>query len=252
LGRFFTIVQNEKVFDCFWEFVFGSLFLLLGCNSIINGALEREGIYNDKQKLVVENFEDKKIVFLPMHHMGTQEFYDDVKSKIDSLKKENYYFLYEGVKDSKNDTLLRKERKMLGMPLAKPGVGYMEIMDSLSPSFSSKLKRQLIDQPSYEKLGIDSSNSKRADVGDKEMVGFYEKKYGEVKLSKCDFESSIYSDYPWDCKKQNKILYKNVNDVITNYRNEHVFNEIQKSPHKKIAIIYGEEHVKGIAEKLKK
>ncbi len=39
---------------------------------------------------------DKTIVFVPMHHVGKQEFYNDVRQKIDSLQKNGYIIYYEG------------------------------------------------------------------------------------------------------------------------------------------------------------
>ncbi|WAC03721.1 hypothetical protein N7U66_09995 [Lacinutrix neustonica] len=64
---------------------------------LYNAALERNGAFNDEMKLKKLVNDRKEIVFFPITHLGTEMFYADVKNKIDSLKKKNYFFYYEKV-----------------------------------------------------------------------------------------------------------------------------------------------------------
>src|SRR5690606_3243669 len=102
-------------------------FSFLSCSIIINNGLKYMGVFEksvDFQEITKEN---QKIIFIPMKHMGTKEFYFDVKTKIDSLKKEGYYFFLEapgtGQLNNRNDTLrldtlARKYRKISGKSLS--------------------------------------------------------------------------------------------------------------------------------------
>jgi hypothetical protein len=236
---------------------FTILFLLsicaVSCNSLMNAVLESTGVYDDKQNLQSVEHGDKTVVFFPMHHIGTKMFYGDVTAKIDSLKADNYLFLYEKIdKDVENDTLLyRKFRKITGLPFRKSSdEGYVEVITTKFPKL--EFKKEVINQPSYEEFGLTPENSINADANLSEMINFYESKYGEIVLSKCDFETSLYDEYPWDCKKLNKIKGKNWNDVVLNFRNDVIVQKINELPNKKIAVIYGEEHIKGVIEKLEK
>lgn len=211
-------------------------------------GLNSAGVYKDNIKLREFNYQERSIVFIPMHHLGTESFYNNVKNKTDSLKNENYYFLYEKVNiDRKNDTLMRKFRKIFGVPLTRLNSGYKKLLDSLYPNV--KYKKSLIDQPSYEKFGLDSQNSKNVDANSKEIIDYYEKKYGEITLTDCDYKTSVYEKYT-KCKEENKIPKKQSEDAVINFRNHIVVENIKESPHQKIAVIYGEGHIEGILKKL--
>ncbi|MDR2207007.1 MAG: hypothetical protein LBE36_12730 [Flavobacteriaceae bacterium] len=224
----------------------------VSCNAIRNAAFQSIGIYDDKISLQSVEHGDKRIVFFPMHHIGTKAFYDDVTAKTDSLKAEDYFFLYEKVTASKkNDTLLRKYRKLMGLPVAKSSEeGYIGIINAKFPKF--KFKKEVVNQPSYEEFGLTPENSINADANLSEVIDFYESKYGKVVLSECDFETSPYEEYSRNCKKMNKINSENFDDAIVNFRNDVIVQKINELPNKKIAVIYGEDHIKGVIEKLEK
>ena len=102
--------------------------ILSSCSSFtMNYALNKLGIYDDQVKISAYENKQSKVLLIPMHHVGTQKFYDDVKNKIDSLNKIDYSFYYEGIKiDSTNrdsiniDKDIRKLRKITGViPSAK-------------------------------------------------------------------------------------------------------------------------------------
>ncbi|MGA9211993.1 hypothetical protein [Kaistella sp.] len=148
--------------------------------------------------------------------------------------------------DTIDESYVRKFRKIQKNPISKEG-SYVKQYQILYPNI--KYEKPLVDQPSYEELGLTIENSKRADVDYRDIVDHYEKKYGEIKLTDCDFKTSVYEKYT-KCKEENKVPLKQRNDVLVNFRNEVVVKNIKESPHQKIAIVYGEDHMKEILEKL--
>jgi hypothetical protein len=215
---------------------------IVSCKSaLFDYALEKKGIYDEKVKIVSFKSDDKEVLFIPMVHIGTEAFYNDVKIKIDSLKKLNYFFYFELVKANvSNDTLLRKSVKLTKIPIQKEG--YKPTIDSIFKAKNIKLKKEIISQPSYEIFGLDDVNSKNVDLSLEEMINYYEKNYHKIKLESCDFENSIY-ETP---KCPLKITKEVKNDVMVNSRNNKVLNELSKESKSKIVIIYGKNHLDGI------
>ncbi|PKP24057.1 MAG: hypothetical protein CVU03_13890 [Bacteroidetes bacterium HGW-Bacteroidetes-2] len=68
--------------------IYISLFLLLAsCNSFYLKTLEKVGVFNENTVIDSIEFKCKEILFIPMHRIGTGNFYQDVKHKADSLQK---------------------------------------------------------------------------------------------------------------------------------------------------------------------
>jgi hypothetical protein len=217
------------------------LFLLIvqtSCKSYyFNRGLEKVGAFKTSIKLIKLKSNSKEVVFFPMRHIATEEFYNDVKSKIDSLNKLGYYFFYESLNVSVNDTItLRKYRKVNGLSIPKPGLGYMYMIDSV---YKFKLKKKMIDQPKYKELGIDSFSGKRVDLNLKDIIKAYESEHGEIKLESCDYQTSVYEKSICHDKK---IDQKTIDNLILTLRNQKIVDEIYLQKRKKIAMIYGEEH----------
>lgn len=230
--------------------IYLTLFSLLSCTSFkVNLAFKLMGVYDDNIQLSKVTNEEKEVIFFPMHHLGTAPFYNDVKTKIDSLKKIGYFFYTEEVKGNKKDSItVRKSIKLTGIPFSRNNAGYKHFFDSIYNG-KVKFKKEILDQPSPSKFGLDESNSKTADVTLKEMIDYYESKYGEIKLEPCDFEKSFYEKPNCKYKPAEK---KVVDDVYINFRNKNIIKTLLVDNHKKVAIIYGAEHFKGIREELLK
>jgi len=226
------------------------LIITLGCGSFkINLALDLIGIYDDSAELHLLKSDQREIVFIPMHHIGTKLFYDDIKNKVDSLENLGFYFYTEMVKGDKKDTLSKlKYRKITGMPISKNNKGYLEVFDSVYKG-KIKYKKEIINQPKYYKLGVDSLKSKTVDVTMKVLIDYYESKYGIINLEKCDYETSIFQKSVCKDKRINK---KAFDDVVLHFRNKNVLTELSNDTHSKIAIIYGAKHFIGIKEELLK
>lgn len=226
------------------------LFSLVGCkNLLLNTALESQGVYDESILLYELQKKDKKIVFFPIRHIGTELFYKDITGKIDSLRSQGYYFYLEQVLgDKEKDTIVRKFKKISGLPYTKEG--YTENLDSiLGKKF--KARKEITNQPSYLDLGLDSTFSKRVDVDFEYIIDYYENNYKEIVLEPCDFETTLYELTVCD-DKDFKMSNEIREDVIVNSRNQVLINEILTDTLTKIAVIYGKNHYKGIKEGLLK
>ncbi len=220
---------------------------LTSCKStLFNLALEKIGIYDDSIKLSKISMDKKDIIFFPMHHVGTESFYSDVKNKIDSLKEKNFYFFFELVKVTEDDTILRKFRKIRG--LAYNQNGYTDNIDSLFKK-KFKSKKDIVSQPTYKKLGLDSINSKNTDVSIEEIISFYESKYGEIQLEDCDYKTSLFQESICNDKKMSKEIRE---EIMIDFRNQNIVKELKHIKKNKIAIIYGKNHIVGLKEVLLK
>ncbi len=225
------------------------IFILFGCkNLIINAGFQAVGVYDEIAKLHTAKSTSMEIVLLPTHHLGTPQYYEDLSSKIDSLSTLNYFFYVEKVKaDGANDTLLRKYRKFMGSPVASSG--YKNIVDSiLGKKYRIKLKKEIMDQPSYTNLGVPLEKSENVDATLEELINYYETKYGKIQLVPCDFETNYTEETI--CPKF-KVTREVINDVIQDFRNEIILSRIDIETHNKIAIIYGDAHTSGILQGLK-
>ena len=223
---------------------------ITGCTSYkLNLAFSLIGIYNDEVKVSKLTNNEKEVLFIPMHHIGTKSFYADVNKKVDSLENLGYYFYTERLITTKDDTIsFLKLRKITGVPFSQKKIGYLRIFDSVYEG-KIKYKKELIDQPLYKDMGIDSLKSKNVDVTTSALIHYYETKYGEIKLEKCEYETTMDKKSKCYGKPVNK---KKASDAIVTFRNAHIIDELKNDTHQKIAIIYGANHFIGIKEELLK
>lgn len=195
----------------------------------------------ESAKVYTYGFHDKSIKFIPMHHLGKAEFYEDVRKKVGELKQAGYVVFFEEVSSKINldslqkDTIRRKIRKIKGFN------GSYE--DAAKGTFLEKY----VKQPSYPELGIDS-NDLRADIDVLQFIQEWERVNGKIELDSLDLTT------PFGGKYEKSTLYtkKQYTKVIIDYRNNYLLDLVQSSPHKKILIIYGEGHRKDFAKKLKR
>lgn len=184
---------------------------------------------------------NKSIVFVPIAHASTPEFYNGVKSVVSDYKAKGYTVFYEQVTraakndkaSGKPDTLSLKFRKLIGL---EPTRETYAILKNFFPG--------IIVQPEYKELGITPSDL-NADISLEQLVGKYEALYGPVELNNCDFETEE-GGIGYNCGKLNNDL----EPVILDYRNEHVAGLVKSSKADKILIIYGAKHVPGMMKLL--
>lgn len=226
------------------------IFLLLSITPALfisqtQDKLEKAGYYENNVQTRKISSASKEIVFIPMKHFGTEEFYADVMKSIDSLKNKGFYFLYEKVEvDTSDTTAALKYKKIVGAPLSRNS-SYIELLKNNNISF----KKPLIDQPSYEQMGLSNTNSSVADATAKELVLYFEQKYGAIDLNDCEKKSSLFEA---DNCNGKKIKAKQKDEVLINYRNAVVINKLLKNSGSKVAIIYGAAHIDHFIKELKK
>ncbi len=239
------VISNSK----FMRYLILFIPFFLGCkNLMLNAGFQALGVYDEVAKIHVVKSNLKEIVLLPTHHLGTPQYYDDLHKKIDSLSALNYFFYTEKVKSDTSQSILRRKfRKFSGGPVATSG--YKKLLDSVvGKKFKLKLKKEIMDQPSYIDLGVPVSMSDNVDATLEELIAYYETTYGEIVLEPCDFETTITKETT--CKKY-KVAKDVRNDVIKDFRNNIVLKRIDVEKHNKIAIIYGDAHTPGLLEGLK-
>jgi hypothetical protein len=202
-------------------------------------------IHRTDAELVELRSQTKTVEFIPMHHVGTQEFYEHVAQIVKFFKAAGYIVYFEGVElESKMDSATadmyaRKFRKMIGVSLDT--LGYAHYFHEHG------LFRNLVDQPRYHQFGVDSGDV-NVDVEKYQLVDAYEKKYGQIELSYIDKKLGMDEAYPG----KERLSMKKVRYAIVDFRNEHLAHYIQNSADEKIVVIYGEEHLEGTYQILKR
>ncbi len=237
-----------------------TILLLTSCKSFLaNYYMKSVGIYDNKIKLEKLSNDNKEIVLFGMHHIGKEEFYNDVKTKVDSLIKKDYYFYIEGVSSQFADkTNLTKEDSLILIDLAykfrkingKPLISKKLNTDYLTyfKENGINIKENLVKQPSYLELGLSENNSKNTDLSIEKILENYEKKYGKVILESCDYDTKFHNESTCS-KKPDKKIY---DEMMMRDRNNNVISHILKEKKLKIAIIYGKAHFVEIKDSLQK
>ena len=193
---------------------------------------------------------EKQVAFIPMHHIGKRTFYNDVKIKIDSLKRLGFIVYYEGVKPDNgldsltSDTLAMKIRKAIGIDVRqiRAQKGYI---DTASSSFMGKKKKfvrklKLVNQPPLN-VYFDTITDLRVDVTLTQLVAGLELKTGLLKLDSCDFKTR--SDQQYSCgvpkRRERRTVMMAIRDSV-------VAETILREKRDKICVVYGGAHFDGI------
>ncbi|MEO7524164.1 MAG: hypothetical protein ABIT58_08725 [Ferruginibacter sp.] len=233
-------------------FIFTS-FYLSSCYRI---AFSKVGAFQKSASPIKISNAKKDVVFIPMHHVGKKEFYDDVKRIADSLQNLGYVFYYEAVKISpvkdslSADTLRRKMRKVIGNDVfsAKVNGGYIDTVNHTFLHKKLKIirKENLVNQPPFIRMNIDTAKGRWGDAYLSDMIPAFEKKFGNIALSDCDFSTAL--DAKYKCSKHKGKEEKNF--LLVEYRNECVATKMMNNPDDKIAVIYGAMHFDGVLKML--
>jgi hypothetical protein len=220
------------------RFCFGIL-LLMACYSC---KLLKVGAELRKTEATVYSYtvNNKDIKYIPMHHLGKLEFYEDVKNRVIDLKSKGYVVYYEKIKvDTENlsiqyDTIRRKYRKIRGF-----NGTYKEIVSKIG------ILKNYVQQPSNEGLGGDNKDV-RADVTAVELVQEWEKQNGTILLDSLDMKTNFDTTY-----RREKFFKKSQRDkIIIQFRNQHLINTIKEKGNPKILILYGAGHRKDLEKKI--
>ena len=229
-----------------------STILLSSCLTKI--ALNSLGVFekNVEVKFITNN--NKQIVFLPMHHIGTKDYYKDETKIVDSLLKNGYIIFYEVLKQGSTtnqlllDTMFLKFRRITGIPKnAKDKMSSrIDTVNNILMGKKSKLvnKYNLRNQDVGYFNKYDSSVVKNVDGTLEEMISMYEKKYGVVLLDQVDFTTKLREPYNHKEEKSKR------NYFLNETRNIIIVDAVLKSNANKIALVYGAAHFDGILKNL--
>lgn len=219
-------------------------------------------------KVDVITFEssNKTVKFIPMAHIGKQEFYDGVYGLVDSLKRSGFvsfhegtikkplsaeivaiiydrvqrspvakYYLGSGNKDSiAQDIYHRKLRRMFGfLPDSSKYMDYFSKMGMFE---------DLVDQPRFYELKTDEKDL-NIDVSLFDMIDEYERRFGTIELKETEFAADVRTRV--EPSSSEKLPWSNVKEIILDYRDRFLAEQIHNSPHQKIVVIYGLAHLEG-------
>jgi pheromone shutdown protein TraB len=100
----------------------------------------------------------------------------------------------------------------------------------------------------YMKDSTDFANI--VDISTRQMVNEFEKNKETIHLDSCDIYTALNKKY--DCKMAtfNHTKYLLI-EVIINFRNRNIADKIMNSADKKILVVYGSKHYKGLKNLLK-
>jgi hypothetical protein len=234
-------------------------FLLLFLQCFLSSCLQKiilnslGAFENTVQSRYITNGE-KKIVFMPIHHIGKKIFYDDARRNIDSLMSIGYIVYFENVRmlttDSlQKDTLYRKVRKITGVDFVTTinNKGYIDTINNTLLGKKSKYiaKYKLINQSKKMFPSFDSTRVKNVDADFAQLINACENKYGTILLDKYDYETKFGEKYK---HKRDKELFE---FFVSGFRNNIISNSIMNEKNDKIIVVYGGKHFKGILENLK-
>ena len=228
--------------------------LLTSCTKFILNSL---GTFEETVSVKYITNQKKQIIFLPMHHIGKKEFYNDVQKRIDSLLLQGYVVYYENVRPVKNidslykDTLLRKARKITGIDFvnAKKSGGYIDTINNtiMGKKIRNLSEYHLVNQPRSLFDFSDSPRIRNIDANFVQLITACENKYGPINLKKYDYETNFGQKYNLKYKSHDKKLNEY---FLTEFRNSIISNEILYDKHDKIILMYGAKHFDGILENL--
>ena len=241
-------VTNSKITilqTYLWQSTLLLSVLTVSCTRTILSTI---GIFDNHCTIKTISAPGKQILYLPMHHIGTPAYYRHVIKLVDSLHRAGFIVCYEmlGISPKTDwatrDVLVRKYRKLTG----SLQIGGYITKDGLLMGKQYPFLRKLINQPRGAILGLDSTTDVHLDVTLEQLMQAWETKYGKVLLDLCDWQTGYAQPYP--CVKKYK--QRVINCFLTTYRDQFIASGIRSMPETKIALLYGANHFKGIAEHL--
>lgn len=226
----------SNIYRCF---LLAIMISVVGCSKML---LDSKA--TNARELKIFEKDNQRIVFIGMTHIAKPNFFQQVNRQVDSLRNAGYTFYKEGVyyeddtSKQKKDTLRRKFRQLMGLTIGD----YSNKDNKSLPKFFTN--GDYIMQ-SDSLIGIQKTDI-LADLSYNELIKIHENKYGEILLTQCDWDTSIFDNYK--CKDGN--AYKKNFYVVDIARTDFLFQQITSSTDDKIAIVYGAGHFKWLYPKL--
>ncbi len=182
--------------------------------------------------------EDQQVVYIGTTHIAKPSFFTEVRQQVDSLRKEGFVFIKEGVSiaegttEKEVDTLKRKLRQLIGLSIGDYSNRKNKSLPKLYTSGDYVMQTDSL-------LGL-NSNDERVDLTYNEMIAAHEEKYGEIILTECDWETDLFDQY--DCRDGN--AYNQSFYVVDILRTDHIVDYVLNTEAKKVAVVYGAGHFK--------
>lgn len=217
--------------------------IFLCCKSITQNYIKTY-LYLKRGSFTIAKYEkdNKKVLLVPMVHLNTTGYYENVKNKIDSLRADGYVFFYEGIdclEENNTDVeyQMRKFRKITGFAL-------MNYFDEDNEADDHLKIEGMVFQGDVD-YGLRKEEDINADYTLTELIETFEVKKGIIDLNECDLSVPLGKKYT--CTKIND---KNSKFLIEDIRNNYLYNEIEKSIYPKIVVVYGSSHINWLHTKL--
>lgn len=231
--------------------LFISISILFTLQSCTNLALKAIGVTETDSEYYMMSNGNKTFAYIPMHHIGTESFYNSVAHDVDSFQKLGYKVYYEGVGkadlDSTETIIYKKKlRKLIGLNIEQY---YDTTTKMIGGMIKYKGKLKLMNQPSYPQLKVNMDNAENIDVPVHKLIQAYEDAHGEIILDECDLNTELNTTYSCSGQKMSSSR-KFLNQFVIEMRDQNLFNAIIEEQHDKILIIYGKKHFSGIKKKL--
>ncbi|MDD3301943.1 MAG: hypothetical protein PHN31_00165 [Candidatus Gracilibacteria bacterium] len=214
----------------------------------------------------------KTIIFQGMSHIGSENFYNQIKQEINNVKKTGGVLFYEGVKQGSkesnekfnqaigidfNQDLYKNMSKLYGITYQENDI-FLGIQNNLDYNIDLSIDEiiKLYDKKAQESK-IQNSNNNNKEIIDinKEMINtlnqFNNKELSIIIYINKALLNLIIKN---NAKLQPLILdigNKNLLDIILNERNKNLASEIIKSKYDKIIVTYGLLHFDGVYNLLK-
>lgn len=220
-------------------------------------------------RITISNWE-KTVEFQAMIHIGREEFYDEVKNHIYTLKQDGYVLFFEWVKPGKEENM-KKFDEALGVKFTP------DLYENFSKLYWVTF------QENEEFLGLVNNLDFNIDLSIDEIMSYYDANVQKNETPKITKETQDINALVLDKLSMLKdrelqlLIYinksilnaliksdtakegimanfwnKDLFDVILHKRNDVVSDAIIKSEYKKIVITYGLLHFEGILENLQK
>lgn len=208
------------------------VFSCLSCRAILIEVLVKDKSAIKKMKILEKG--EKQIIYLPLVHIGSQEYYQEIKDFLMEKRKAGYTVYYEGVKHSSG--LQKSEKVILDLKLRRLLGIHLSAFDiKENKSLPGYVNKKNYVYQSIKVLGIDSINDFNADLSRQELVELYEEENGIILLDSCDFRTPLFEKY--ECS-DGDAYYK----VIFTYREDALIKKLLNSKHDKIVLLFGKSH----------
>jgi len=218
--------------------------------------VQSTGVLRDASRKFELRNGDRRIIYIPMRHLGTRVYYDQVQAAVDSLQKSGYVVFYESIayqvdSAAQRDLYDRKFRKLTGNRL-----GLQQCIETpgdtsrvLRAPLYRKLGQRIITQPDYSFFLVDYGTAVNADIPKNKLLDDFEYRYGAIQLDACDYDTPLSA--PYTCKPIKTALRNKFDkEFVMQQREENLASLVADAPQQKILILFGTSHFKGFLRNL--